>query len=301
VYFAGTTLRPFADTDLMWGINGLGNMADADRAAGELFSKLMENMTSSLKKEMMVNAAVMTSVTITLAVAFPVVGTIIGGLIAVIGTLSGGKYMREAEQVIADTQNQLQILSNDYHLKTNARDERLLESLRPYAIQLAISDQQLPPKALAGIVGMGDFWSDAKNVVQTIVRSPVHQLKRSLNKAGLKEVTKIIEKVEKEGQSALDTLSGRNALVEARKAAAQVMASARADFERVYLAHVESLKNPEFQKNLIIQLAHQMREDPEFKKLQLSPGVAAAQKGGVVAAAGIAAAVVAFAALGGKH
>jgi hypothetical protein len=154
---------------------------------------------------------------------------------------------------------------------------------------------------LSGISGLGDFWSKAKKTAQKVASAPAHDLKSLLSRAGLDSVVRTMDKIEDTGQKVLDVISGRNVLVEAREARDKAIAKARAEFERVYAEHIESLKSPEFQKNLVIQLAHEIRADAGFKAVSTSPGAASAAKGGMMAAAGVTAALVAFAALKGTH
>jgi hypothetical protein len=170
-------------------------------------------------------------------------------------------------------------------------DNSLMEALKPYAVDLAASGQML------GNDGLGDIWSNIKDTVKKVVAAPANDIKHTLKKVGLTSVANEMERLENQGQHAIDTVTGRDAVVQAREARDKAVAAAQADFDRIYQEHRVALLNPDFQKNLIVQLARQLRADAGF---QTGGDTATASKG-LMAAAGVTAAIVAFAAMGAGH
>jgi hypothetical protein len=182
-----TTRSPFAVSDVMWGVHGLGNVpvvmvehrpgytgrkigrrVAADVIAASLLglgdgstisqeeafaisSAIIEKAQEKIKKEIQLAAASNASIAIGLGF-IPVVGVVIGPLYSIVTGISNGHYKREAMKVMSGLQNELNELGVAYQVRLQAISDQAFAEEKPAAIQLAISGQ-----ALEGLGDLGKF------------------------------------------------------------------------------------------------------------------------------------------------
>lgn len=296
------THSPFAVPDGLVA-DGLGEDLNAQMAA------VFDRMSADMKKAALARAAVTTSVGVGLMFV-PVVGQVVGALLLTVNSILGAKYASEAKRVVAEAQDTLQVMAADYQRKSTGADNALIGYLKPMAIQLAISGQPL-----AGLGDLhGNFFSSAwrsikkptkkvlKVAIAPMIALPLVAGKKLVAVSGIKPLQHLVHRIEVEGQKAIDVVTGRSALTGARDAAGKAIKQAAATMEAQYQAHLLDLQRPEFQQNLVVQLARTIRADAGFQLNAPGAAVAASRKGGIAAAAGITAAIVGFVALkGGGH
>ncbi len=307
-------LRPFMDTDVMWGVNGLG---EAD------INAILDKMKKEMKDLALKQAAASTAIAIGLN-AIPVLGTAASVIYSAVQTVVGVQNQKEMQEVVADTNNQAKLIVADYQLKTEAAQNAVFDQEMVAGTTIAMACQ--------GMQGLDGWISDQyhkithalkpKTIIKVLTLAPIAPLVLAaplLKKTGSigEKIAAPIDRVENAVDKSLNVLSGEQAVIEAKKARTKVLAKVRADMEAQYQTALANMNSPEFRAELRKTIATKVISDPSVAQLVRSrcgldqnaplPGASviasmpSGVKGGVFAAAGVTAAIVVFAVLGGGH
>lgn len=212
----GTT-SPYAVSDVMWGIHGLGavpmpvqvvhrpghferqvaSRTIADMMTAALFGlgadgqdqayanadAVLAAASKKITRDMQISAAAASGVAIGLA-CIPLVGAVLAPLFSIVSGISSAHYKQAAAKVMADCQNTLTQLSVAYTTKQQAVLDAVFEQEKDAAIQLALSGQALNGLGAFGGLGvfgdLADIWSKLKSAGGKVVKvatSPATQLK----------------------------------------------------------------------------------------------------------------------------
>ncbi len=310
--------RPFMDTDAMWGVNGLHGMAPG--LGAQTIQDILDRMKRDMKKLALEQAAASTAITISLN-AVPIVGTAASIIYAAVQTVVGVQNQKKAQEILADTNNQVKKLVSDCEFKTAAAQSQVFDQ------ELAAGTTEA--MACQGMHGLGSWGSDVwgkvktqvvpKTLIKHLVLAPIAPLlvaaevgkNSSVVSRALSPATRADAAVE----SSLDTLSGAKQVDEASKTRTRVLAQTKAQLEAQYQQIVANMNTQPFRDSLRNILTTKLLDDSDAAAMvrarcgmtALQPGqqpqaaLPSGIKGGVFAAAGVTAAIVAFVALGGHH
>lgn len=236
------TVSPFAVPDIMWGVHGLGD--DQQVAA------IMARLGKELKQAAIKQASINTGITAGL-MAVPVAGWALAPIYAAVVSIVGAKYQAEIKQVMAEAENEARKMQAQYQAKLSNAQAASVLVVQDVAVALATSCQALN--------GLGDFWSN----VFGGSGGALNQIIRRIEKPAAQVAHRVGDEIQRE----LDTISGREGLVKARKAKDQILANAQATMESQYQTAVAQMRTPEYQQALAINLAKQLRQDPTTARL----------------------------------
>ncbi len=279
-------LRPFMDTDVMWGINGLGEQADINA----ILSRLKKDLKNATLKQAAAGVAISISLN-----TIPVIGTIAAVVFSVVQAIGGSHYQKEIKEVMADAEIRSKQIVASYELKMEAAQNAVFDQEMAAGTSIAMACQ--------GMHGLGDIWSKIGHAVTNTTSSVTKEVKRVSSRVGAE--------VKREVQ----TVTGAEGLGDAQKARDKLLVDVKKQMEAQYQQAVANLTSPEFRAELRKTIVSKVVSDPQIEQVvRTRCGIAAGQplpgasmsmpalaKGGAFAAVGVTAALVAFAVLGGGH
>jgi len=310
--------RPFMDTDVMWGVNGLGAQGD--------INSILAQLKKDIRNEALKQAALSVSIAIGLN-AVPVLGTATAAIYSAIQGVVGTQNQAKVKEIMADTNTQANRIVSEYELKTEAAQNAVFDQEMDAGTTIAMACQ-----GMSGLGSWGsDVWSKVKQqavpktlikhvVMGAVVPYPVliaAQAAKNSNSSVLKKLASPVTRADAAVESTLDTLSGAKAVDDASKARTRILTKVRTDMDAQYQQAVANMNSPEFRAALRKSIATKVVTDPDVASVirtrcSLAPGqplpgesviasMPSGVKGGVWAAAGVTAAIVAFVAVGGGH
>ncbi len=300
-------LRPFMDTDVMWGVNGLHGMPPRGLLSGlggqETIQQVMSRLKKDLKADAIKQAAAGTAIAVGLN-AIPIVGIALSAVFSAIQAIGGAHYQNEVKEVMADAQNKAKVIQSEYEIKYEAAQNAVFEQELAAGMTIASTCQ--------GMHGLGDFWSKAKDVISKVT-SPVTT---TIRRVGA-EVRRVDSRIGAEAKREVEDITGASALNDAQAARDKMLIKLRADLEAQYQQAVANMDSLDFRTQLRGILASKILDDSAASQLiraqcGLAPGqelpgasmvasMPGVVKGGAFAAVGVTAAMIAFIALGGGH
>lgn len=263
------TRSPFAVSDVMWGMHGLaGNDPKIDAVLAKM-KKQMRNIAIE-------QAAISSSISIALLVV-PVVGQVASAFYGIIQLVVGSQNKLEVQSILADTQEKAKAIVAKYNLKLSDAQDRVWDAEANGAAQLAVSCTDL--QGLGGWFGniLSNF--GIKNIVRKsalYVVNPIAPLvkpaQKLLNKAAPKAVSHVTDQaiakptaqMEKNVNTAVDVLSGQEAVKKAKAARTKVLAEVETSSVSQYKKAVVAMDTPVFRANLRKQLAIKLRSEPSI-------------------------------------
>lgn len=279
-----TTRSPFAVSDVMWGVHGLGQTPAMDATtAYAAADKVLAEAQEKIKKQIQAAAAVNVAVSISLT-AIPVVGWVVGPLYGIVTGITGSYYKNKAMEVLSSLTNELERKGVEYQLRLQGVLDQVFEEVKPQAIQLAISNVSL--NGLGRMNGdMGGFsW---KKVVDYAFNPVVHAKAiakvailpgKALSKAATaiapgssvaeelnrfdNRVDRDLNQASEDAQNALDVMSGERALEKAQEAARKARADFDTEMNRLYAIEVAKANSAEYRASLIVTIARFLRDNP---------------------------------------
>lgn len=282
-----TTKSPFAVSDVMWGVNGLGNAPAIDStAAYQQADRVLAAAQDKIKKQIQVAAAANVATSIALT-AIPVVGWVVGPLYGIITGITGSYYKNKAMEVLSSLTNKLERLGVEYQLRLQGVLDQVFEEVKPDAIQLAISNVALNGLGgqVDGVGALGDSWfkkaidyafnpvTHMKAVVKVALLpgkaiskgvtaiAPGSSIAKDLNRFD-NRVDRDVDNAAEYSQNVLDSMSGGRSLEKAQEAAKKATSEFIAKMDEMYAIEVAKAKSPEYRASLIITIARFLRENP---------------------------------------
>lgn len=302
------TLSPWAVSDVMYGVHGLGALG-----AEQTIEQVMERLQRDMKEQMIKQAAINASLSLTLLV-IPVVGWAASAALAVVQGIVGTKYQKQAKEVLADIQVRAREITAEYQTKMQEAQNAVFEQEKPAGVQLAVTCQPLN--------GMGDLGFSLKSAIKAAISPSLYSYKlaakgvqsvaKRVSPSAGKVVAKLtspITKADKAVDDAIDIASGRAAVEKAKEARTEILAKVRQQMEAQYQQALQNMMTPQFRANLRAQIAAALRADPNIAKMLgpncALPGVKASTSmpsGGKLASwAGVAAAALGAVVMLGSH
>ena len=279
-----TTRSPFAVSDVMWGVHGLGQDAPAvdSTAAYVQADKVISAAQDKIKKQIQAAAAANTVTAIALS-TIPVVGWVVGPLYGIVTGISGSYYKNKAMEVLSSLNNKLEKIGTDYQVRLQQYLDRVFEEVKPQAIELAISNVNLN-----GLGGLGEFGGFSWKKVIDYAFNPVTHMKGVVKIALLpgKGITKAVSavapgssiakdlnrfdnrvdsdvnKYADKSQNVMETMSGERSLEKAKEAANKATSDFIAKMEELYAVEIAKADSAEYRASLIITIARFLRDNP---------------------------------------
>lgn len=186
-------------------------------------------MAEKMKKDMLISSGIQ-SVGVTALSALPVVGQFLGPAAGLLVGVSSAKYMKEAKQIMAETQAKIQAMQQSSDQRIDAMINRVFRAEYPAAVQLAMSGQ--PLQGLGRLHGLGGLLDKVSDFMQEEVYDPI---------------------------------SGRSAKTRARDESKKILSQATAAIRQNEIAIGKALRDPAMRQDLRINLAEYLRQTPEFQ------------------------------------
>lgn len=256
---------------------------DVPDSLGSLGAESIADILGRLQKDMkeaaLKQAAISTGISIGLT-AVPVLGWAAGAIYAVVQAVVSTKYQKEAQQVMADTERKAKEIVAGYELKLAQAQNRVFEEEQSAALQMAISCDL--PAPMSGMGGW-DPWEDVKKAakkvtVKTVIKLAVAPslvaatavakgIQSATDSKTIDRLTDPIIKADRAVDKGIDTLSGKEGVLKAEQASAQILADVRRTMQEQYDLNMGEMAKPEFRANLRLQIARNLRADPSVDAL----------------------------------
>jgi len=223
----------------------------ASEHSGQLKAALdaqVARMSEEMAKEISRVAAIQSSVTLAMS-AVPVAGWAASAIAGAIQAISGSTYQREAEEIMADAKNQVDLLV--------AAGQKKIDSARVAAVNQ--EKQGAIDLILKG--GTGPVQGPFSNFVDTL---------RSFGRSFDEHVIRPI------AQPIRSYVGGRIVKEEAIKARDDIVFTARGKVDKYVADSITTINSPNYRAALRIELAKALVEVPEIQQiLTSSPGIQA--------------------------
>lgn len=256
---------------------GMGELGDAAE-------DIMSNMAEQVKKKLVEQAAINAGISAGLAIsgAYTLgIGTVLAGVYALITSLLGAKYRRQSDELIADLQNDIKVKQAAGEAAITANDQKIMNEQMPAAKALALSGVPLGGLGNVFDVASGyisDLFHDPARTIKVAVMRPVKAAQTVVSQvvpAKVLDVYKsVMQPVEDTGnriynaaEDARDTVSGRAAYTKAENAVNNARPAAYKIIDDNTAAIIADHNGTKFRNEITIQMAKQIRQDPNVTAL----------------------------------
>jgi len=235
-------------------------MANADAIFSSKMQPIMKKLTEELEEKIQAQVAA-TTATILAMNAIPVVGNIAAGIASVVTALAGDKYQKKTEEVLMSFKSKVARLKVDYTIKARNEITAAIISVEDDAVRLALSNAVLPPVTPdVPIEGLG--WGGIGSALKKLGKS----IGSAVNKIG-KEIGTPFAKAWEAIEKGLEYLTGEAAYREAKEAADRGWEIAQRSYKTAYDEIMSGVKSPQFKNDLTIDMAHEIRNDPDVQQM----------------------------------